>query len=169
MKQRLSRLWSNISVMTFFSVDTSLSPWCCYQPWYLGPVLATSCPGPNPLIHKFRITTLLSRDKDHSITWLKPASAQEIFKGLPKVWRKTILHEGTKYKDIRCSTSLNMHPSLLITRSHHRSHRALSSLSAGFLQCCNLSTNMNNKAAWADFILVFLTLSCCCSLPRLPG
>ena len=25
-------------------------------------VLATDCPGPNPLIHKFRITTLLSQD-----------------------------------------------------------------------------------------------------------
>ena len=44
-------------------------------------LLATGCPGPNPLIHKFRITTLLSRDKNQSITWLKPASAQEIFKG----------------------------------------------------------------------------------------
>ena len=31
-------------------------------------VLATDCLGPNPLIHKFRITTLLSRDKNQGIT-----------------------------------------------------------------------------------------------------
>ncbi len=84
MTGRLSSLRSNISVMTF-SVDTSLSlssgVVISSDIW----VLATDCPGPNPLIHKFRITTLLSRDKNQGITWLKPASAQEIFKGLLKV------------------------------------------------------------------------------------
>ena len=96
MKQRLSRLWSNISVMTF-SVDTSLSL-VLLSALISGASVATGCPGPNPLIHKFRITTLLSRDKDPSITCLKPASAQEIFKvkGLPKVERKINVHESYK-------------------------------------------------------------------------